>query len=107
MSFRAGDQGGAESFFSFEYGLQVFDLCADQICKLMEKPDMNKGKSIRLAINQSVRTLVCIYALTVTELGALPAMQYSVMGGGRFYPMVSREVSCTCPLASHSRLMKL
>ena len=29
----------------------------------------------------------------VTELGAIPVTQYSVMGGGRFFPMVSREVS--------------
>ena len=29
----------------------------------------------------------------VTELGAIPTTQYSVMGGGCFFPMVSREVS--------------
>ena len=45
-----GNQNGGDGFFSFEYGLQVFDLCADQICRLMEKPNMNKGKS-----------LLCIY----------------------------------------------
>ena len=38
-----GYQNGGDSFFSFEYGLQVFDLCADQICQLMEKPHINKG----------------------------------------------------------------
>ena len=40
----AGTQGGNDNFFTFEYGLQVFDLCADQICQLMEKPNMNIGK---------------------------------------------------------------
>ena len=36
--------------------------------------------------------VVLLYPI-VTELGAIPATQYSVMGGGRFFPMVSREVS--------------
>ena len=41
-----GNQDGGDDFFGFEYGLQVFDLCADQICRLMEKPNINKGKSL-------------------------------------------------------------
>ena len=36
-----------------------------------------------------------------TELGAIPATQYSVMGGGRFFPMVSREVSLIIILLYH------
>ena len=34
-----------------------------------------------------------LFLRVATELGAIPATQYSVMGGGRFFPMVSREVS--------------
>ena len=34
-----------------------------------------------------------IFLRVATELGAIPVTQYSVMGGGRFFPMVSREVS--------------
>ena len=30
----------------FKYGIQVFNLCADQICRLMEKPHMNKGRTL-------------------------------------------------------------
>ena len=36
-------QGAADSLLFFEYGLQVFDLCVDQICQLMEKPNINIG----------------------------------------------------------------
>ena len=39
----AAGQGKSENFFSFEYGVQVFDLCADQICQLMENPEMDTG----------------------------------------------------------------
>ena len=48
-----GNQNGGDGFFSFEYGLQVFDLCADQICRLMEKPNMNKGKAY-VTVHQSL-----------------------------------------------------
>ena len=34
-----------------------------------------------------------LFLHVATELGAIPVTQYSVMGGGRFFPMVSREVS--------------
>ena len=44
--YNIGNQDGGNDFFGFEYGLQVFDLCADQICRLMEKPSMNKGKNL-------------------------------------------------------------
>lgn len=41
----AGDQGGIGSLLYFSYGLEVFDLSIDQICKLVENPEMgDKGK---------------------------------------------------------------
>ena len=62
----SGNQGGAESFFSFEYGFQVFDLCADQICKLMEKPDMNIGRIS--AFNIHVVPYNCLYLIHVVDV---------------------------------------
>ena len=33
----------AEEFWGFGYGIKVFDLSVDQICSLLEKPDLDKG----------------------------------------------------------------
>lgn len=35
-----GNLDESQGFFQFEYGLQVFDLSTDQICRLMEKPNI-------------------------------------------------------------------
>ena len=43
-NYSAGNQGELPNLRYFEYGIQVYDLCADQICKLVESPDMNRGK---------------------------------------------------------------
>ena len=75
----------------WQYGIQVFDLCVDQICTLMERPDMNIGM-LQLYKYKSCCNHSSIHFFVATELGAVPSMQYSVMGGGRLYPVVSREV---------------
>ena len=46
----AGNQGGMKSLGYFSYGLQVFDLCTDQICRFMETPDMDKGAILMIIV---------------------------------------------------------
>lgn len=66
-----GNDSG-EEFWGYGIGLKVFDLSVDQICSLLEKPDINNG-------------------IDHAKLGAQPTLTYAVQGGGRFFPSVSRE----------------
>ena len=83
---------GAQHYFSYEYGLQVFDLCADQICKLVENPSIDIGRATESILHYQ-NVIWFLFWFAASELGAVPTMKYSVMGGGRVNPEVSREVT--------------
>ena len=94
-----------------QYGIQVFDLSVEQICSLLENAGPDKGKhytaTVVLRYRYTDTTSCCrscyaaklyqFYLLFLgidhAKLGATPTVQYQVMGGGRFFPSVSREVS--------------
>jgi hypothetical protein len=77
MSFKVAILGNprstGETFWgSFTYGIQVYDLAAEQICSILQSPDHSNG-------------------IDVAKLGAIPVNKYELYGGGRFFPSVTRE----------------
>ena len=47
----AGNRGGIKGIPTYlAYGLQVFDLCTDQICRFVETPDTDKGSYTELML---------------------------------------------------------
>ena len=41
--FMTGNQASLGKLRHFGYGIQVYDLDIDQICRLVENPDMDRG----------------------------------------------------------------
>ncbi|CAI8025364.1 hypothetical protein GBAR_LOCUS14652 [Geodia barretti] len=79
MSFKVAILGSPRSsgdvFWSnLTYGIQVYDLAAEQICSILHSPEHSNG-------------------IDVAKLGAIPVNKYEIYGGGRFFPSVTREAS--------------